>query len=386
MGASGFDFYNQSVNSAGAGGNNDSVGMYPTGSNESFNSTGHAQAQQQQYYNNGNQQQQQFHHHMMTSSVGGNSRHSTHSSASSQSGHSNTVAAYNAGTSPSTSGYNSSCATTPVPPGGASVHSAGSGQGGNYPNFAPRAPIVASPVHAARLTGKAEYLEFPQQGAEITTAAQWKREHKVFIGHVKFELSADGLRWLVYMLTGVQAGKVEVRGMGCFMVFFGSADEVFRVRGLHKRVLFDTTGIWFAQDQDQEQALHHYAEHVAPSVHAKLPKGLMVVDEETSRRRSRNKGNKAAKPAATAAAASAAPKTQAAAGDASSTSAASAPSTDAFNDQAQQHYYNQQHQQQQQHFYQPYNNQPYNNSAAAGSAYHTQQLPAHQLWDNQQQW
>lgn len=156
-----------------------------------------------------------------------------------------------------------------------------------YPAFRMRAPIVATPVHAAHLQGKAEYLEMPNHGAEITQAAQWHRSHKVFVGHVKFEINADGLRWLIYMLTGVQAGKVEVRGMGCFMVFFATAEEVFRVRGLHKRVLFDTVGVWFAQSQVQEEQLHHYAANVAPTVHAKLPKGLMVVDEETSRRRAR---------------------------------------------------------------------------------------------------
>ena len=159
---------------------------------------------------------------------------------------------------------------------------------GNFPAFMMRAPIINAPVHASYLGGKAEYLEMPQgQAAEISTAAQWNRSHKVFIGHVKFEINADGLRWMIYMLTGVQAGKVEVRGMGCFMVFFASAEDVFRVRGLHKRVLFDTQGIWFAQDSAQEQLLHNYAQNVAPSVHAKLPKGLMVVDEETSRRRTR---------------------------------------------------------------------------------------------------
>lgn len=169
-----------------------------------------------------------------------------------------------------------------------SVHMQDVAPAGNFPAFMMRAPIMNAPVHASYLGGKAEYLEMPQgQQAEISTAAQWNRSHKVFIGHVKFEINADGLRWMVYMLTGVQAGKVEVRGMGCFMVFFASAEDVFRVRGLHKRVLFDTEGIWFAQNSAQEQLLHNYAQNVAPSVHAKLPKGLMVVDEETSRRRTR---------------------------------------------------------------------------------------------------
>merc|ERR1712232_744671 len=87
------------------------------------------------------------------------------------------------------------------------------------------------------------------------------------------------------------------------MAFFASADDVFRVRGLHKRVLFDVNGVWFAQNQSQENLLHSYAANVAPTLHAKLPKGLMVVDEETSRRRPKkhnSQKNKAAAAAATA--------------------------------------------------------------------------------------
>jgi hypothetical protein len=189
----------------------------------------------------------------------------------------------------SSSGYNTQTSQGQYATGNqTSAHMQGVAPAGNFPAFTMRAPILNTPVHASYLGGKVEYLEMPQgQAAEISTAAQWNRSHKVFIGHVKFEINADGLRWMIYMLTGVQAGKVEVRGMGCFMVFFASAEDVFRVRGLHKRVIFDTQGIWFAQDSTQEQVLHHYATNVAPSVHAKLPKGLMVVDEETSRRRTR---------------------------------------------------------------------------------------------------
>lgn len=151
---------------------------------------------------------------------------------------------------------------------------------------APSPSPVKPPQHAPHLTDRAEYLDFDETCCiSDADAPPTGRLFKLFVGHVTFEVTAPQLRWILYMLTGVTCGKVEKRGNGCYMVFLMNHEEMWTVKGLHKRALFDHGRVWFAQNPDQEATLQQYAQTQLKGLHAHLPNGLVVIDEETSRRR-----------------------------------------------------------------------------------------------------
>lgn len=167
------------------------------------------------------------------------------------------------------------------------------------PAFAAAPSPAKVPQHAPHLTDRAEYLDFDENCCIADAdAPPTGRLFKLFVGHVTFEVTAPQLRWILYMLTGVTCGKVEKRGNGCYMVFLMNHEEMWTVKGLHKRALFDHGRVWFAQNPDQEATLQQYASTQLKGLHAHLPNGLVVIDEETSRRRSGRGGSKPSNPAA----------------------------------------------------------------------------------------
>jgi hypothetical protein len=137
------------------------------------------------------------------------------------------------------------------------------------------------------LTGQCEFLDF-NSGCRIDQYPATGRQFKLFVGHLTFEITAPQLRWIIHMLTGVTSGKIETRGLGCYMVFLQNEEELWTVKGLHKRALFDNGRVWFARNALQEGILSHYAaSYLVGHSHSRLPSGLMVVDEETTRKRNR---------------------------------------------------------------------------------------------------
>jgi len=143
----------------------------------------------------------------------------------------------------------------------------------------------AKPQHEY-LAGQCEFLDF-NSGCRIDQYPATGRQFKLFVGHLTFEITAPQLRWIIHMLTGVTSGKIETRGLGCYMVFLQNEEELWTVKGLHKRALFDNGRVWFARNALQEGILSHYAASYLVGMHSHLPSGLMVVDEETTRKRNR---------------------------------------------------------------------------------------------------
>ncbi len=105
--------------------------------------------------------------------------------------------------------------------------------------------------------------------------------YSLFIGQVRFETTAAELRWIIRRVSNVLPVKAEQRGNGCFVVFFRSAEDLDAVRRLHKRILFDHSGVWFAKTQQEVEVLFDYGMRALPFVPrwSHLPRDCMTVED-----------------------------------------------------------------------------------------------------------
>lgn len=169
----------------------------------------------------------------------------------------------------------------------------------HFPLQTPTA-LPASVVHRA-LCGHCRFVEFPTASSSANAAAHnsvgsstndnsisnasstGDPQHRkaVFIGQVRFETTQKELIWLVHRLSGACASHLESRGAGCYLLYCKSEADLQLVRSLHKRVLFDIGGVWFARTAEEIDALCEYVALEAPllSRNAHLPRDSMVVEE-----------------------------------------------------------------------------------------------------------
>ena len=142
--------------------------------------------------------------------------------------------------------------------------------------------------HLAHLDGRLEYIELPTlQAVDHPTPDS---AQILFLGHMRFETTGAELRWLIRRFAGVSVLKAESRGSGCFNVYLANEADAQKVRGLHKRMLFDHRGVWFARTPEETGFLADYVDHVLARMGKKrlrLPKDCMVVEEPRSRPQSR---------------------------------------------------------------------------------------------------
>ena len=105
--------------------------------------------------------------------------------------------------------------------------------------------------------------------------------YSLFIGQVRFETTAAELRWIIHRVSNVLLGNVEQRGHGCFVVYFRSAEDLEAVRQLHKRILFDHKGVWFAKTQQEVEVLLDYGMRVLPFLPrwSHLPRDCMTAED-----------------------------------------------------------------------------------------------------------
>ncbi|KEG09692.1 hypothetical protein DQ04_04801040 [Trypanosoma grayi] len=148
------------------------------------------------------------------------------------------------------------------------------------PLTVPLEPLPPNVVHRA-LLGKCRFIPFPTLPPYDPPPTPQMRTYPLFIGQVRFEASLAELMWLFHRTSGACALTIEGRGSGCFILHLRSESERMLVRQLHKRILFDIGGVWFARTSQEVDSL---CEHVALdgpylSKQAKLPRDSMVVED-----------------------------------------------------------------------------------------------------------
>lgn len=140
---------------------------------------------------------------------------------------------------------------------------------------------IPETIFHSPLVGHCEFIQPPQiPNCDYPTPSF--PCYRLFLGQIRFETTAAEVRWIVEYICGVRALKVESRGIGCFLAYFRTPDDMTRVQHLHKRVLFDHSGIWFARSDSQAEYLAGYVaknlSHIGRGF--RLPKDMMVVEEE----------------------------------------------------------------------------------------------------------
>jgi len=138
-------------------------------------------------------------------------------------------------------------------------------------------------AHVA-LLGRCEFISIPVIDAVDRCNQPPDTPHRLFLGQIRFETTPAQMRWLLWKVACIEAVKVEptVRSQGCFIVHLKSAEDVNRVRALHKRLLFDHLGAWFARDTNECDLMQQYLESIAPYQGRwyRLPKDSMVVEQQ----------------------------------------------------------------------------------------------------------
>ncbi|RNF06777.1 hypothetical protein TraAM80_03698 [Trypanosoma rangeli] len=142
-------------------------------------------------------------------------------------------------------------------------------------------PLPSTVVHRA-LHGKCRFIQFPQLAPfEPPPQPPARTTFPLFVGQVRFETTQAELIWLIRRTSGACVLTVEGRGSGCFIMHLQSEAERGLVRQLHKRILFDIGGAWFARSSEEVDGLCEYVALRGPylSKQAKLPRDAMVVED-----------------------------------------------------------------------------------------------------------
>jgi hypothetical protein len=151
----------------------------------------------------------------------------------------------------------------------------------------PSAPLTVAPEGAyhTALFGQCEWIQPPPVPLVDQPTPAFPC-YRLFLGQIRFETTPAEVKWIVQYVTGVQALKVESRGIGCFLAYFQTYDDMVTTQQLHKRILFDHSGIWFARTDEQSQAMQNYVRQALGRIGRgfRLPKDMMVVEEEKLQR------------------------------------------------------------------------------------------------------
>lgn len=154
------------------------------------------------------------------------------------------------------------------------------------------ASFLVEPVHAVGLSGHCDFVQVPSGFealvsedahllAEVLASGQMVPP-PLFIGQVRFEMSAGELHWLLKRLCGVHTLKIEPRGLGCFCVVAKSSEDSDALLALHRRLLFDHQGVWYARTADESAVLESYVATTASRLprRSRLPRDAMIVERQ----------------------------------------------------------------------------------------------------------
>ena len=152
------------------------------------------------------------------------------------------------------------------------------------PSGVPHGTVHCSLSDTVQFLTPAEYLSelLPPESSIPATPSEVSKT--LFLGQIRFETTTSDIRQIIHFTTGVVAARVESRNVGCFVVYLRDEDEMELIRSLHKRLLFDHTGIWFAETAEMVETLTQYVNHELPFMFkTRLPKDSMVVEEQRPR-------------------------------------------------------------------------------------------------------
>lgn len=166
------------------------------------------------------------------------------------------------------------------------------------------------------------FIPYPTQSFQLPVgpAASKHLMERIFIGQLPYQVTDMQLSWLCYTFgrgVGVffperivkydesKGGKVPT---GCVHAYCRPCDVEMLMSGLHKRLLIDDTGVWWAANEEEQLALVSYCKtmkHDSKSRMHNRPYDTVVIQKATSHSRggkgtsSSSKPKKAQEPVAT---------------------------------------------------------------------------------------
>lgn len=116
-------------------------------------------------------------------------------------------------------------------------------------------------LHYALKASGCEYIPLPvvdppQHWGLVQTAGL----PRLFVGQVRFEVTAAQLATLIARSTGVSPARVESHRVGCHIVYLSSEADRQKVASLDRHVLFDINGAWLARGEAALATLHIHLE------------------------------------------------------------------------------------------------------------------------------
>lgn len=149
-------------------------------------------------------------------------------------------------------------------------------------------------VHQNALSEVCTFVSIPAGRREVVVAedsnalAELMRSHTapprpLFVGQCRFEMSSGELHWLLEHILGVRALKIEPRGPGCFVVVLRDEESSNKVLQLHRCVLFDHDGVWWANTPAAQHHLEAYVREFLSGHYtrrSRLPRDTMIVERQ----------------------------------------------------------------------------------------------------------
>jgi hypothetical protein len=173
---------------------------------------------------------------------------------------------------------------------------------GQAPSFAEAAPVKEQPqvsVLHTQLTGLVSFLPYPTESYPVHETDMPKEEMcRVFLGQLPYRVTPMQLSWLLDMIapgSGLYhmetiVKKVGVRGKrlptGCVHASAHPDQVDYMIECLSWRVLFDDSGIWFAQDANEQYHLSNYCTAMKHNEHMRFrdrPYQPVVMQRATSK-------------------------------------------------------------------------------------------------------
>jgi len=146
------------------------------------------------------------------------------------------------------------------------------------------------------LTGLVHHIAYPTESFAVAPVTDYElsfMHQKVFIGQLPFQVTEMQLVWLCALL-GVRVALPqritrtvdgEKKPTGGVHVYCTPADFTILQQNMHKRVLLDDSGVWFAVSEEQKHAMDSYVGYLHSHKnkrHAGRPYGSVVIQEAQS--------------------------------------------------------------------------------------------------------
>ena len=109
-------------------------------------------------------------------------------------------------------------------------------------------------------------------------------KHSIFVGQVPNLLPLQYLAWVLDTIIGEYGTTwvLQTAKNGCAKAWMRDEQAQHKVITMNRRVLFDVTGFWLAEDDTATAALRAHVQRIsasgAPSQDPRLPRGLMVLE------------------------------------------------------------------------------------------------------------